>query len=623
MGRGGGGRGAAPGARRAARRRRRGGTARAGLHPPTPGRRSRAPLLKAGAIRGRRSGGEGRGEAGPAARARMARARGESRPAPRPRGPRTVRECARACATGAGAARPPTTPNPHPFLQDSIINPDAPLALRLSGQLLLGVVRIHARKVGYLFADCNDALGRVAAAFAGADVDLADADAAAPLAAITLPASFADGGLATATMHGAFGGLGGGGGLAVDAFAASLSLGGAANFSMTGDSYLVAEDVSTLMPSSMGGGMFDIRAERAMASAGGPDLLRDATSLPDGVGGGAASALYGAADPSTKLGDTDMLEAPPGFGGGYGPDAGDAAVPAPGGYGSDDDDYGGGGGGGDGWGDAELPATPATPAGAAASLAARRRAKRARLDVDEATARPATQLLGAGIRALLEDPSPLVRARDGGADAAALAGPFAGLGAAVADITVGAQMGVSAAPRGGGLALARPLFAPFMHPTLFAAVVAAAPAAAPAPRRRKKADALATPVAITPGGDESDGWGAGDDGWGGDGGWAAGGGDDDDQPTASEPATPAAFTRRTAAALASVQAACAGAGAASLADLAAGASRLDAARWFFEALVLKNRGYVELSQDAPLGDISLTLAAEPPLATPAAATPVA
>lgn len=44
---------------------------------------------------------------------------------------------------------------------DSIINPEAPLALRLSGQLLLGVVRIYSRKVGYLFQDCNDALLKI------------------------------------------------------------------------------------------------------------------------------------------------------------------------------------------------------------------------------------------------------------------------------------------------------------------------------------------------------------------------------------------------------------------------------------------------------------------------------
>ena len=46
-------------------------------------------------------------------------------------------------------------------LADSIINPEAPLALRLSGQLLLGVVKVYSKKVGYLFQDCNDALVKV------------------------------------------------------------------------------------------------------------------------------------------------------------------------------------------------------------------------------------------------------------------------------------------------------------------------------------------------------------------------------------------------------------------------------------------------------------------------------
>jgi cohesin complex subunit SCC1 len=42
---------------------------------------------------------------------------------------------------------------------EAIITPNqAPLALRLSGQLLLGVVRIYSRKARYLLDDCNEAL---------------------------------------------------------------------------------------------------------------------------------------------------------------------------------------------------------------------------------------------------------------------------------------------------------------------------------------------------------------------------------------------------------------------------------------------------------------------------------
>ncbi|KAL2023477.1 hypothetical protein VTK56DRAFT_2473 [Thermocarpiscus australiensis] len=49
---------------------------------------------------------------------------------------------------------------------DAIIAPnEAPLALRLSGQLLLGVVRIYSRKARYLLDDCNEALMKIKMAF--------------------------------------------------------------------------------------------------------------------------------------------------------------------------------------------------------------------------------------------------------------------------------------------------------------------------------------------------------------------------------------------------------------------------------------------------------------------------
>lgn len=37
----------------------------------------------------------------------------------------------------------------------------APMALRLSGQLLLGVVRIYSRKARYLLDDCNEAIMKI------------------------------------------------------------------------------------------------------------------------------------------------------------------------------------------------------------------------------------------------------------------------------------------------------------------------------------------------------------------------------------------------------------------------------------------------------------------------------
>ncbi|OBT54646.1 hypothetical protein VE04_04946 [Pseudogymnoascus sp. 24MN13] len=49
---------------------------------------------------------------------------------------------------------------------DAIVNPgQAPMALRLSGQLLLGVVRIYSRKARYLLDDCNEALMKIKMAF--------------------------------------------------------------------------------------------------------------------------------------------------------------------------------------------------------------------------------------------------------------------------------------------------------------------------------------------------------------------------------------------------------------------------------------------------------------------------
>lgn len=41
------------------------------------------------------------------------------------------------------------------------MNSEAPFALRLSSQLLFGIVRIYQRKVRYLLQDCNDALGKL------------------------------------------------------------------------------------------------------------------------------------------------------------------------------------------------------------------------------------------------------------------------------------------------------------------------------------------------------------------------------------------------------------------------------------------------------------------------------
>lgn len=71
---------------------------------------------------------------------------------------------------------------------DTIMNPEAPLALRLSGQLLLGVVRIFDRQVRYLQQDCEAALVKIRVAvkpMVNSKVDLPPDAAVANLEAIT------------------------------------------------------------------------------------------------------------------------------------------------------------------------------------------------------------------------------------------------------------------------------------------------------------------------------------------------------------------------------------------------------------------------------------------------------
>lgn len=44
---------------------------------------------------------------------------------------------------------------------DNILQPTVPLALRMSGHLLLGLVRIYSRKVNYLMSDASEALVKI------------------------------------------------------------------------------------------------------------------------------------------------------------------------------------------------------------------------------------------------------------------------------------------------------------------------------------------------------------------------------------------------------------------------------------------------------------------------------
>ncbi|KAF2366580.1 Rad21/Rec8-like protein C-terminal eukaryotic [Trinorchestia longiramus] len=75
---------------------------------------------------------------------------------------------------------------------DGILQPKVKMALRTSGHLLLGVVRIYSRKAKYLLADCNEAFVKIKMAFRPGMVDLPEEIREAAVSAITLPEVFHD-----------------------------------------------------------------------------------------------------------------------------------------------------------------------------------------------------------------------------------------------------------------------------------------------------------------------------------------------------------------------------------------------------------------------------------------------
>lgn len=70
---------------------------------------------------------------------------------------------------------------------DSILQPRVKLSLRTSSHLLLGIVRIYARKTIYLLQDCQDAAFKIKSAFRPGAVDLPEGKQEAAVNAITLP----------------------------------------------------------------------------------------------------------------------------------------------------------------------------------------------------------------------------------------------------------------------------------------------------------------------------------------------------------------------------------------------------------------------------------------------------
>ncbi|XP_008832544.1 double-strand-break repair protein rad21-like protein 1 [Nannospalax galili] len=73
-----------------------------------------------------------------------------------------------------------------------IISPKMKIALRTSGHLLLGVVRIYDRKAKYLLADCSEAFLKMKMTFRPGMVDLPRENFEAAYNAITLPEEFHD-----------------------------------------------------------------------------------------------------------------------------------------------------------------------------------------------------------------------------------------------------------------------------------------------------------------------------------------------------------------------------------------------------------------------------------------------
>lgn len=73
---------------------------------------------------------------------------------------------------------------------EDIISPKVKLALRTSGHLLLGVVRIYSRKQKYLFTDLGEACAKIRMAFRPGMVDLPPEEGTARPEAITIPEVF-------------------------------------------------------------------------------------------------------------------------------------------------------------------------------------------------------------------------------------------------------------------------------------------------------------------------------------------------------------------------------------------------------------------------------------------------
>ncbi|KAJ2706838.1 sister chromatid cohesion protein 1 [Coemansia sp. IMI 203386] len=134
-----------------------------------------------------------------------------------------------------------------------------PLALRLSGQLLLGVSRIYARKARYLLEDCNDALIRIKMAFRPGAADITSDAMVATHTAITLPEALTefDVLLPSSTRMFGPGGSGSRMGMSMD-FGVDMAAAAALNTSRIQDITLAEQSFDVSMVARGAGGVEDL-----------------------------------------------------------------------------------------------------------------------------------------------------------------------------------------------------------------------------------------------------------------------------------------------------------------------------------------------------------------------------
>lgn len=491
---------------------------------------------------------------------------------------------------------------------DSIINPEAPLALRLSGQLLLGVVRIYQRKLAFLETDAKNAIdGLQRKEAATQNVDLPDGGVL-PENAITLPGS-------DPTLFGASGDLFPSFNMASTPGLDTGRSGSIGRISRDND-YTMADDISDVFGSTrwtgsedrfdMGGSLEQFSTEL--------ERLRDAADLDNTAGN---PVFFDQGDDFGPM--DDIMEAP-------GAELFDAPsmlvdpgkTPGSVGHFSDLLKAGSGGGispmgdlpdvegpifdGGDDFGGYDYdPLPPSTPMGKST-----KKKKTFHLDVDT-NGDPATLLDEDEAKRLLRNRATLMKKRGAASDAAI-------------DAIMGEKDEVN---RLASIVHIAPDISAMINPIIMP------PKVVKEKKKIENNDPVVSPFMTDGPGDDNmnfyDGGGMDDYG---DAGYDDAGFDDLDEMHTPAPdvdvekaiLTRDGFTARTEAVLKQIKSraepspgdkraheASSSTKRVSLHSIVQGKSRLEACRWFFESLVLRNKGHVDLEQATPYGDISIVI----------------